>query len=73
MVYFIPDRAKHPRKINGVYCLIFDEAELELGRQRLRRRERNVDLALQGHMVGIWGKIVGTIHRRSQKLSIVGL
>ena len=54
MVYLIPDRAKNPQDINGVYCLTFDEAELELGRQRLRRRERNVDLALQGQMVGIW-------------------
>ncbi len=54
MVYLIPDRAKDPRVVHGVYCLIFDEAELELGRRRLRRRQRNVDLALQGQMVGIW-------------------
>lgn len=54
MVYLIPDQAKKTKDINGVYCLTFDEAELELGRQRLRRRERNVELALQGHMVGIW-------------------
>ena len=54
VVYLIPDRNKNAAKVNGVYCLIFDEAELELGRQRLRRRERNVDLALQGQMVGIW-------------------
>ncbi len=54
LVYLIPDRVKPPRNVIGVYCLIFDEAELEMGRQRLRRRERNVELALQGHMVGIW-------------------
>lgn len=54
MVYLIPDHAKQTKQIVGVYCLIFEENELELGRQRLRRRERNVELALQGHMVGIW-------------------
>ncbi len=54
LVYLIPDHIKQPNNVVGVYCLIFDEAELELGRQRLRNRERNVDLALQGKMVGIW-------------------
>ena len=54
VVYLIPDQSKNSAKVNGVYCLMFDEAELELGRQRLRRRERNVDLALKGQMVGIW-------------------
>ena len=54
MVYLIPDGVKQLGNIVGVYCLIFEEAELELGRQRLRRRERNVDLAFQGQMVGIW-------------------
>lgn len=54
MVYLIPDQGKNPTDINSVYSLTFDEAELELGRQRLRRWERNVELALQGHLVGIW-------------------
>ncbi len=54
LVYLIPDQVKQPRNVIGVYCLIFDEAELELGRQRLRNRERNVNLALEGKMVGIW-------------------
>jgi len=54
LVYLIPDRVKQPQNVVGVYCLIFDEAELELGRQRLRNRARTVELALQGQMVGIW-------------------
>lgn len=54
IVYFIPDQAKNSTNIVGFYCLIFAETELEMGRQRLRRRQRNVDLALQGQMIGIW-------------------
>ena len=54
MVYLIPDQVKQPLNVLGVYCLIFPEAELGLGRQRLRNRARNVELALQGKMVGIW-------------------
>ena len=54
MVYLIPDVTKRCGEVVGFYCLSFEESELELGRPRLRQRARNVDLALQGHMVGIW-------------------